>query len=191
MTVNNLDNHLAWLLRNVILSRPNIKPFPSITDSFSAASSQSQNSLPAVVPTKSQWSNIETSQSGAQPNRSRQFVDGYGLEEDAREEEALAIVEENMGRLTSTSSSKKPSLLTKSKSLVSVNNGHSRSDSDIDKPKLSSSSTSSATPSRSRKLQEEKASLFKSPIIDSDDDLDCMDLTGDIGPSAKLQEEEE
>jgi bloom syndrome protein len=120
MTRNNLGDHLSWLLRNVALTKPATTTFPCIEDRSSGESSNSQ---------------LSVSSGGSQPRPPlRQAVDAQALPQQHRgSDSALAnqagdvlqgnpgagLEDGNMGRLTSTSKSKKPSLVSRRGSLPS------------------------------------------------------------------------
>jgi bloom syndrome protein len=120
MTRNNLADHLSWLLRNVALTKPATTTFPCTGDRSSGESSNSQ---------------LSTSSGGSQPRPPpRQAVDAQTQPRQHRGSDsalsnsagnvlhgnpAAGLEDGNMGRLTSTSKSKRPSLVSRQASLPS------------------------------------------------------------------------
>lgn len=114
MTRNNLADHLTWLLRNTSLSKPTTTVFPSNNECSSLEASQSQprssvngsQALPALLPD----SDLEHKpQVAVSRNPDGQSAAGNVLEETTE----ATLDNWNMGRLTSTSKSKKPSLVSR------------------------------------------------------------------------------
>lgn len=114
MTRNNLADHLAWLLHNTSLSKPTTPVFPSNSDpsSFEEPQSQPRGSLnrPHTRTNSFADSDLEFKPHDAAPENANGLSTAGNALEDITE---ATLGDWNMGRLTSTSKSKKPSLFSK------------------------------------------------------------------------------
>ena len=115
MTRNNLDDHLSWLLHDISLVKPTTPPLPP-------TSHQSQTEISRLpVHTNSQRDSVIDLSSGSFATAGLQAsftVNGSEGRGDATQEiEEVTWEDGNMGRLTSASKSKKPSLVSKPRQL--------------------------------------------------------------------------
>lgn len=120
MTRNNLADHLIWLLRNTSLSKPTSPAFPSNSDpsslEFSQSQSQSQSQSRSSLQNSQSRSNTQSNPSARTSSRETVPGNAHGLSTagDALEDICEVKLEDGtMGRLTSATKAKKPSLLSK------------------------------------------------------------------------------
>lgn len=124
MTRNNLTDHLSWLLNNITLCQPTTPPF-STTVSPEYPQIQFSQLQTASVP-------VPTSRSRQRDtnnlrNRASAEVNGLRVRGNAvQDTEEVVAVDGNMGRLTSTTKSKKPSLFSKQEQLPTPDSGDAR-----------------------------------------------------------------
>ncbi|KAI9171448.1 ATP-dependent DNA helicase hus2/rqh1 [Paramyrothecium foliicola] len=196
MTRNNLQDHLLWLLNDISLSRPAPRPFPNANDSSGSVTAQISFSALQTRPGPVNIEELPQKQTG----RNVATFRTHGLKEevwDTQEKaESPEVAEiEDMGRLTSTTKSKKPSLVLKQEheSPLATKNGWQQQ---AKSPRMTAQEVSqlSVKPARSsappdshaRKQRLAASSLEKSPpkpTIDldfadfDDDELEYMDLT--------------
>lgn len=114
MTRNNLADHLSWLLQNFALSKPTTPSFPRATEASLSGLSQSQHSDSSGPRHNVCRSHTNQGEAGNQDNSFSRGIDGSGKPRSALQvTEQVTTGEDNMGRLTSTTKSKKPSLVSK------------------------------------------------------------------------------
>lgn len=207
MTRNNLPDHLSWLLNNIAISRPPARPCPNANDSFRSENTLSQQSSGPVPSRKP--SNTASNYENRHPPEPGLLNKSNGLRDQVRvAQDPVELISEEedeefeMGRLTSTAKSKKPSLVLKHEHHSSPALDQSWSQ----RPKSPVTSTralgrTSPKPSRTaasqvstpRKVHRTSTSPKKSssrqptyPILNldltdfDDDELDCMDLTDGV-----------
>ena len=206
MTRNNLADHLSWLLRAACISKPSTLEFPNIGDSSSLESSQSQ------LRSFNGGSQGRAAQSsGPDPHHRTHplpgtHADGLRLAGEDLEDIAVSTVEDwNMGRLTSATKSKKPSLVSRQDQSSTPSRapeqnvqkrpaaGEPLSQSPIETrityPLLQGVSTPKRKkpiePPRSGPIRRTPLPSYGSDFPDVDGDAwDYMDLTEDTGPSS-------
>ncbi|PNY22659.1 ATP-dependent DNA helicase hus2/rqh1 [Tolypocladium capitatum] len=198
MTRNNLADHLTWLLNNVAVTKPPIQPFPRASDPTSLEASQSQNQR---APSRSQTQ--YASRSGpvigvTAPNiPSRAANDSAGRGNDLLVTHEVTVEEHSMGRLTSTTKSKKPLLVSQqpqqllTPSATSDGRGKRRVDDATQDAGRSTSSPAISNTSPSQIGRSRQRPLPNTSLDFTDFDaeaLECMDLTGDTVPSAESLE---
>lgn len=133
MTRNNLADQVAWLLRNTSLSKPTTLSFPSNNGLSSSGLSQtsSYNFLrdsEANRPSRPQSQSLSSSDTVSQPlyptlPSARSLTTARNATSITAEE---PLEDGNMGRLTSASKSKKPSLVSRQQSSASSQNRETR-----------------------------------------------------------------
>lgn len=205
MTRNNLADHLTWLLNNVALSKPHKHQLPTPTDLYLGdLDTFDSEEPPQKAPSRNP--NFKESQS-QKNNKLRHAPAAHGLAQgDTPQdiEEEVEVVHENMGRLTSTTKSKKPSLVFQSEiaSPASTSSNSRDAKASADRLDLRESyqcqhhgilGANDPTDSSSRKEKPRKSPggskrLF-APATSSNlgidfsdldaEDLECMDLTED------------
>lgn len=111
MTRNNLPDNIAWLLKNAVLSKPTAPQFPQTSDTASFRSTQSQSTNGRTADLSQ-----ETTVSAGSDRRTNQAQswssNGPPKKEEASQNTEVVVLEDNsMGRLTLSSKSRKPVLL--------------------------------------------------------------------------------
>lgn len=112
MTRNNLANQVSWLLQNITLSRPPQPALPPANNtsvsreaqSFQLARGESQS---VISTTRSSETVIDRR---ARPSSNVSTLTGWG-EDSIDIPQVIEVADDNMVRLTSTSKSKRPSLI--------------------------------------------------------------------------------
>ncbi|KAL7932788.1 hypothetical protein V8C35DRAFT_306785 [Trichoderma chlorosporum] len=192
MTRNNLSGHLTWLLKNATLSKPSALEFPQASDtaSFHLSQSQSTNGRAASL------SQATTLSAGTDRRRPQAQESGNSngppkREEISQDTEVVVLDDDSMGRLSLSTKSKKPLLLSQNGQLATPSSADSRS-----KEILNKRLKTSATPKSEKKEQNGISSANPAPSrhnpppgLDADfadfdvDDLEYMDLTRTTGAS--------
>jgi bloom syndrome protein len=118
MTRNNLDDHISWLLNNIALSKPVTIGFPTPTTGTSSFSvdvvSQSQSASQQTTSSQVDSGQCAAAAAAVAGGLGSRHVRGVEARGGAVQETSEVIrVDETMGRLTSTSKPKKPSLVSK------------------------------------------------------------------------------
>lgn len=120
MTRNNLSSHLSWLLKNVALSKPTAREFPTTSDTSSFRFSQSQSQA-ADAPTAN-LSQATTASTSADKRLSQVQASGSsnGLpkREASQDKEVVVLEDDSMGRLSLSTKPKKTSLLSQNGQLA-------------------------------------------------------------------------
>ncbi|KAJ6783555.1 hypothetical protein PWT90_07709 [Aphanocladium album] len=188
MTRNNLADHLTWLLNNVSLSTPRHHDLPTPTGLYLSASDIS-DSIPPPSTNSHVSKRRETPQTSQRPQiLSNPPVNGLhernGQQPPIRNSAQLS--QDNMGRLTSTTKPKKPSLVfqqsenTAPKSSASTSHDARPSSSTREPPSSSREDPSKYSANKSKKGHQQPISSIGLEFADLDaDDLECMDLTTD------------
>lgn len=119
MTRNNLSGHLSWLLKNVALSKPTAREFPTTSDTSSFRFSQSQSADTPVA----NFSQATTASTSADKRISQVQASGSsnGLpkrEEASQDKEVVVLKDDSMGRLSLSTKPKKASLLSQTGQLA-------------------------------------------------------------------------
>ncbi|KAL6902631.1 hypothetical protein GGI43DRAFT_402371 [Trichoderma evansii] len=194
MTRNNLSGHLSWLLKNVALSKPTAREFPTTSDTSSFRFSQSQ-SQSADAPTAN-LSQATTTSASTDKRISQVQASGSsnGLpkrEEALQDKEVVVLEDDSMGRLSLSTKSKKTSLLSQNGQLPTPLTADPQTKPRLNEP-LKSSVASKTTnlkhdaisetkPGSSRRISSPE---FSTDFADfDDDDLEYMDLTRTTGAS--------
>ncbi|POR36598.1 ATP-dependent DNA helicase hus2/rqh1 [Tolypocladium paradoxum] len=214
MTRNNLADHLTWLLSNVALTKPPVQAFPGASDPTSLEASQSQNPR---VPARPQTQPSSRSGPGigvtALNRPSRAANDSAGRGNDLLVTHEVTVEEHSMGRLTSTTKSKKPLLVSQqpqqllTPSATSDGRGKHRAGQGTqsggtsthpasDGPKLTLTGRSDSSRAKSNtslsKIGHSQRTPSPNTSLDFTDfeaeDLECMDLTKDTVASAESLE---
>ncbi|KFA70426.1 hypothetical protein S40285_00649 [Stachybotrys chlorohalonatus IBT 40285] len=186
MTRNNLSEHLSWLLKNIALSKPDIPAFPGALDtSLTLESSQPRILQP---PEDIRSSTIDVTQPRNRRNPPLSAVsEPNGTEGRGRavlDQDVVTIGTDNMGRLTSTTKSKKPSLLSRQDYLLTPSSRDTTARASLtSSSKYSPRSRKQSTPSK-----ETGVSTPRYPGLDfadfDDEDLDCINLTEEVATSS-------
>lgn len=188
MTRNNLADHLTWLLNNISLSRPPRHDLPTPTGLYLSASDASDS-----IPPPRTNSQVLRRQEKLQVFHKSQPLSGFpvnGLRERLSQEppghDSAQLSQDNMGRLTSTTKSKKPSLVfqqsenTTPKSSASTIYDVRPSSSRREPPSSSRKDPSKYSSSKPKAAHQQPISSIGLEFADLDaDDLECMDLTTD------------
>ncbi|UNI14913.1 DNA helicase [Purpureocillium takamizusanense] len=189
MTRNNLSEHITWLLQNVALTKPPAPSFPGITDPSSLEASQSQGrgsqSLPARAAALDRSAPNRPPPPGPARDSAWPAVNALPVTYE------VTVEDHSMGRMTSTTKSKKPLLVSQrgQQPLTpsATNDGQERPYRDgggsrVSRVKLGSS-PSKVAPRRYASPD------FKVDLSDFDaDGLECMDLTNTTTGSAESLE---
>ncbi|XWW92275.1 hypothetical protein V2A60_000198 [Cordyceps javanica] len=188
MTRNNLADHLTWLLNNISLSTPRNHDLPTPVGLYLGASDVSDS-----VPPPSSNSQALRRQEKPQSSRDHQRLSGLsvnGLRERTNQEppahEPARLSQDNMGRLTSTTKSKKPSLVfqqsgnTTPKSSASTIHDVRSSSSRRELPSSSRKDPAKYSSGKPKASSQPPISSIGLDLADLDaEDLECMDLTTD------------
>ncbi|KAJ3495437.1 hypothetical protein NLG97_g3399 [Lecanicillium saksenae] len=188
MTRNNLADHLTWLLNNVSLSRSLHRDLPTPTGLYLSASDTSDSIPPPS--TNSQVLRRQEKIQTLQRPQTLSSLPANGLRERNGQEpparDLAQLSQDNMGRLTSTTKSKKPSLVfqqsenTTPKSSASTSHDARPSSSRREPPSSSRKDPSKYSSSKSKSAYQQPISSIGLDFADLDaDDLECMDLTTD------------
>ncbi|KAK0392699.1 hypothetical protein NLU13_2194 [Sarocladium strictum] len=200
MTRNNLANHIAWLLQNVHLCKPTSPAYPAISESSSSSQEprrQTQNSSatsrqqdPQAISTSDPT--VGQTRHTARPSRSAHAF-ATDLDLTSEEEEVVTVDPAAMGKLTSSTKVKKPTLLSRQpqapKSSSNSDDGSRQHPTTTRRPSsplvshkafkdspTPSKKTASRTPSSKRTTKRE--------VFADDDDFECLDLTEAITGSS-------
>ncbi|KAJ4163414.1 hypothetical protein LMH87_005146 [Akanthomyces muscarius] len=188
MTRNNLADHLTWLLNNISLSTPRQLDLPTPTGLYLGASDASDS-----IPPPSTNSQVLRRQGKPQSSHESQPLSSLpvnGLHERSGHEpparDTAQLSQDNMGRLTSTTKSKKPSLViqqagnTTPKSSASTIYDVKTSSSRREPPSSSRKDPIKYSSSKPKAAYQQPISSIGLDFADLDaDDLECMDLTTD------------
>jgi hypothetical protein len=120
MTRNNLSGHLSWLLKNVALSKPTAREFPTTSDtsSFRFSQSQSQSAdTPAANLSQATTASASTDKRISQVQVSGSS-NGLPKREEALQDKEVVLEDDSMGRLNLSLKSKKTSLLSQNGQLA-------------------------------------------------------------------------
>ncbi|UKZ55111.1 hypothetical protein TrVGV298_008928 [Trichoderma virens] len=180
MTRNNLSGHLTWLLKNAALSKPTAPQFPQTSDTASFHFSQSQSTNGGRA---ADFSQATTLSAGADRRIHQAQESGSSngppkREEVSQDTEVAVLEDDSMGRLSLSTKSKKPLLLSQNGPLATPSSADSRS------KQILAESIKTSGPSRQN----------PSPGLDADfadfdvDDLEYMDLTRTTGASDESEE---
>lgn len=118
MTRNNLTDHLSWLLNNFTLLKPTTVPFPSASDAPLSSNSQSQISDSSERRRNNPRTTLGTQNANVAGAQARNGSNGSGRPATLQDSDQVILVEDTMARLTSTTKSKKPSLVSKQQQLL-------------------------------------------------------------------------
>lgn len=196
MTRNNLADHLTWLLNNFSLSTPRQVDLPTPAGLYLGASDASDSIPP---PTNSQALRRQEKPSSSNKSQTLSSLSVNGLRERSGHEpparDSAQLSQDNMGRLTSTTKSKKPSLvihqsgnITPKSSASTIHDGKSSS-SRTEPPSSSRTDHSKYSSSKPRDTYRQPVSSIGLDFTDLDaEDLECMDLTTDTVPSVESLE---
>ncbi|OAQ98199.1 hypothetical protein LLEC1_02300 [Akanthomyces lecanii] len=188
MTRNNLADHLTWLLNNISLSTPRQLDLPAPAGLYLSASDAS-NSIPPPS-TNSQVLRRQEKPQSSQKSQSLLKLPINGLHERIGHEpsalDTARLSQDNMGRLTSTTKSKKPSLviqqsgnITPKSSASTIHDVHTSS-SRRDPPYSSRKDPIKYSSSKPKAAYQQPISSIGLDFADLDaEDLECMDLTTD------------
>ncbi|KAM3551043.1 hypothetical protein MY1884_007928 [Beauveria asiatica] len=188
MTRNNLADHLTWLLNNISLSIPQHYDLPTPAGQYLSASDISDS-----IPPPSTKLQVSRRQENPQASQKPQFPPSLalnGLHERTSQESSVRdlarLSQDNMGRLTLTTKSKKPSLvfqqseITTPKSSASTIHHVRSSSSRGELPSSSRKDHSKCSSSKPKAAYPQPASSIGMDLAYLDaDDLECMDLTTD------------
>lgn len=128
MTRNNLPDNIAWLLKNAALSKPTAPQFPQTSDtaSFRFTQSQSTNDRTADL---SQGTTVS-----AEPDRRTNQAQGSWSsngppkrEEALQNTEVVDLEDDSMGRLSLSTKSRKPVLLSQNVQIAAPSSADGRS----------------------------------------------------------------
>ncbi|KAH7328641.1 hypothetical protein B0I35DRAFT_473324 [Stachybotrys elegans] len=189
MTRNNLSDHLSWLLQNIPLSKPTTVGFPSHSDvSLSEAPRNRVNgSARTHLEPPNSLVSVTTKVKSKSQEPGSQGADGLESKACSVQARAPTVSEpEDMGRLTSTTKSKKPSLLSKTEDVTSSASKSSvwRHPSMPAKDGATQHQKQHATP---RRTEPSRKTPIK-PALDfadfDDDELDHVDLTEGVPTSS-------
>ncbi|KAL6827299.1 hypothetical protein J3E69DRAFT_333585 [Trichoderma sp. SZMC 28015] len=197
MTRNNLPDNIAWLLKNAALSKPTAPQFPQASDtaSFRFTQSQSTNGRTADL-------SQETTVSAGSDRRINQSQGSWSSngppkrEEASQNTEVVVLEDDSMGRLTLSTKSRKPVLLSQNVQREALSSIDGRS-----KQVLNESLKTNAIPKSEKQTQNDisprkpdPSRRKPSPGLDADfadfdvDDLEYMDLTRTTGTSDESDE---
>ncbi|KAL6698534.1 hypothetical protein J3F84DRAFT_363141 [Trichoderma pleuroticola] len=197
MTRNNLPDNIAWLLKNAALSRPTAPQFPQTSDtaSFRFTQSQSTNGRTADL-------SQETTVSAGSDRRANQAPGSWSSngppkrEEASQNTEVVVLEDDSMGRLSLSTKSRKPVLLSQNVQRAAPSLADGRP-----KQVLNESLKTDATPKSEKQTQNgissgkpDPSRHNPSPGLDADfadfdvDDLEYMDLTRTTGTSDESDE---
>ncbi|KAJ2977657.1 hypothetical protein NQ176_g4247 [Zarea fungicola] len=184
MTRNNLADHLTWLLSSISISRPHRKDFPAPAGVYLGNSE-----LPDSISPPSTNSGTSRRQDKAKtPPSSNLPIDGLHerTSQALPDRDPAQPSQDNMGRLTSTTKSKKPSLISQQsvnatpKSSRSTNHDARSSATKREPPSSVQKDWGKYSSSKSKTAKQEPFSSIGMEFADLDaDDLECMDLTTD------------
>ncbi|KAM0667371.1 hypothetical protein MY8738_004698 [Beauveria namnaoensis] len=188
MTRNNLADHLTWLLNNISLSIPQHYDLPTPTGQYLSASDISDSIPPPS--TNLRVSRRQENQQASQKPQLSPSLAVNGLHERTSQEPSLRdlarLSQDNMGRLTSTTKSQKPSLvfqrseITTPKSSASTIHDVTSSSSRGELPSNPREDHSKCSSSKPKAAYPQPASSIGLDLTYLDaDDLECMDLTTD------------
>ncbi|OAA73261.1 RecQ family helicase MusN [Cordyceps fumosorosea ARSEF 2679] len=188
MTHNNLDDHLTWLLNNISLSTPRADDFPYAPELYLGASDVPDSILPP-----SPNYQVLRRQEKLQPTEKSQNLPSLaangpgeraGPETSAHGQTQLSP--DDMGRLTSTTKPKRPSLVlqqsenTTPKSSASTIHDVDPGSSRREPPSSSRKDQAKYSSSKPKAVPQQPISRTRLDITDLDaEDLECMDLTTD------------
>ncbi|KAK1244945.1 hypothetical protein MKX08_004574 [Trichoderma sp. CBMAI-0020] len=186
MTRNNLSGHLSWLLKNVALSKPTAREFPTTSDTSSFRFSQSQSAdTPAA-----NLSQATTASTSADKRVSQVQASGSsnGLpkrEEALQDKEVVVLENDSMGRLNLSMKSKKKTLLSQNGQLATPSTIDSETKPRLNEPlKSSVLKQNGISETKSGSLRRISSPEFSTDFADfDDDDLEYMDLTRTTGAS--------
>ncbi|KAL7954410.1 hypothetical protein V8C34DRAFT_294419 [Trichoderma compactum] len=197
MTRNNLPDNIAWLLKNAALSKPTAPQFPQTSDSasFRFTQSQSTNGRTADL---SQGTTI-SAESDRRTNQAQGSWSSNGppkREEALQNTEVVDLEDDSMGRLSLSTKSRKPVLLSQNVRVAAPSSADGRS-----KQVLNESLKTNAIPKSEKQTQNgissgkpDPSRHNPSPGLDADfadfddDDLEYMDLTRTTGTSDESDE---
>lgn len=197
MTRNNLADHLTWLLDNISLATPPPRHFPTPSGLYLGISDASDSILPPSP--RPQALRRQDKPQDSQTSQSLSSLTANGLRERTGQEPpahgSAQLSQDNMGRLTSTTKSQKPSLLfqksanTTPKSSGSTIHDVRASTSKRDPPSSSRTDLGKYSSSKPKPAFQQPISSIGLEFTDIDaDDLECMDLTTDTLHSAESLE---
>ncbi|EHK48142.1 hypothetical protein TRIATDRAFT_262699 [Trichoderma atroviride IMI 206040] len=186
MTRNNLAGHLSWLLKNVALSKPTAREFPTTSDTSSFRFSQSQSAdTPAA-----NFSQATTASTSADKRVSQVQASGSsnGLpkrEEALQDKEVVVLEDDSMGRLSLSTKSNKRPLLSQNGQLATPSTTDSETKPRLNEPlKSSVLKQDGISKTKSGSLRRISSPEFSTDFADfDDDDLEYMDLTRTTGAS--------
>ncbi|PNP47420.1 hypothetical protein TGAMA5MH_01239 [Trichoderma gamsii] len=186
MTRNNLSGHLSWLLKNVALSKPTAREFPTTSDTSSFRFSQSQ----AADTPAANLSQATTASTSADKRTSQVQASGSsnGLpkrEEASQDKEVVVLEDDSMGRLSLSTKPKKTSLLSQNGQLATPLTTDPETKSRLNEPlKSSVLKQDGSSETKSGLLRRISSPEFGTDFADfDDDDLEYMDLTRTTGVS--------
>ncbi|OAA48702.1 QDE3 protein [Metarhizium rileyi] len=189
MTRNNLADQLSWLLSNVALSRPRLQISPCSGDGAPLSRSQTSS-----VQTAAGSYDRSSSNAGSQTNTrlrnlaSNNAVDLTGWGEDFVDTPRVTVASDSMVRLTSTTNSKRPTLVSQTPQHLPTPSATGDSRSKARSPRSGNDAVSNKQKSRQKdspaKSVKCRAVLSPNPSLDLTDfdaeDLERMDLTKDL-----------
>ena len=204
MTRNNLSEHITWLLQNIALTKPPAHSFPSTTDPSSFEASQSQGAGSQPLPPRAPAADRPASnRPPLGPARDLAWPAANVLPVTYE----VTVEDHSMGRMTSTTKSKKPLLVSQRGQQpltpAATNDGQDRSRQDAGacgrQPRAQQGLTTigasrasraklSSSPSKAASKRYQSPN-FKVDLSDFDaDGLECMDLTENtIGSAESLE----